>query len=264
MTHQPSISVFFPAYNDGGTIASMVITALQTVRELTDDYEVIVVQNGSSDYTVQVLDELAAKYPNEVRVLHFPYSLGYGGALRQGFAACTKDLIFYTDGDAQYDPRELKNLYAALTDGVDVVNGYKIARSDPAHRIFIGRAYHWGVKTAFRLRLRDVDCDFRLMRRNVLESITLYNNSGSVCVELMKKIQDAGFVIAETPVHHFHRAYGGSQFFNFPRIYRALSSLAALWNTLVWRKGGPHANAHGALHAAGAPPVARPEFGKER
>lgn len=262
---RPSISVFFPAYNDGGTIASMVITALQTVRQLTDDYEVIVVQNGSTDYTVDVLNELAAQYPNEVRVLNFPYSLGYGGALRQGFAACTKDLIFYTDGDAQYDPRELKDLHAALKDDVDFVNGYKIERHDPIHRIIIGRAYHWGVKTAFGLTLRDVDCDFRLFRRKVLDGITLYNNTGSICVELMKKVEDAGFRLAEVPVHHFHRAYGGSQFFNFPRIYRALSSLAALWVALVWRKGGPHANAHGtAPVSAGLPPVARPEFGEER
>jgi hypothetical protein len=121
------------------------------------------------------------------------------------------------------------------------------------------------VKTAFGLKLRDVDCDFRLFRRTVLDGVTLYNNTGSICVELMKKVQDAGFVIAEVPVHHFHRAYGGSQFFNFPRIYRALSSLAALWRTLVYHKGGPHANAHGTPAAPqGTTPMARPEFGEER
>ena len=229
----PSISVFFPAYNDGGTIASMVINAMQTLRTLTDDYEVIVVHNGSIDYTGPVLDELKLLYPDTLRVLDFPHPLGYGGALRVGFATCTKDLIFYTDGDAQYDARELSVLHRALGPGVDMVNGYKMGRSDPFHRVVIGRAYHWGVKTLFGLHLRDVDCDFRLMRREIFDRVMLTSGSGVICVEIMKKVQDGGFVIAQVPVHHYHRAYGGSQFFNFPRIYRSLRGLLELWWELV-------------------------------
>ena len=227
-----SISVFFPAYNDGGTIASMVISALITVRELTDDYEVIVVNDGSADYTPQVLEELASSY-QEVRVIHHEQNKGYGGALRTGFSSATKDLIFYTDGDAQYDARELKVLYPALVDGVDMVNGYKISRSDPWYRTLIGRTYHWAVKTAFGLRLRDVDCDFRLMRREIFDRVHLQSDSGVICVEMMKKIQDAGFTVAEAPVHHFHRAYGRSQFFNIPRIFRVGRDLLRLWLELV-------------------------------
>lgn len=236
MTGKPSISVFFPAYNDGGTIASMVISAMQTVRQLTEDYEVIVVHNGSTDYSREVLTELQQIYPIELRVIDYPHPLGYGGALRVGFASSTKELIFYTDGDAQYDPRELADLLSALGPGVDMVNGYKIVRSDPFHRIIIGRTYHWGVKLLFGLRLKDVDCDFRLLRRNIFSKVTLKSNSGIICVELMKKVQDAGFTIAQVPVHHYHRAYGGSQFFNFPRIYRSLRSLLGLWWELVLLK----------------------------
>ncbi|MSQ26596.1 MAG: glycosyltransferase family 2 protein [Dehalococcoidia bacterium] len=228
-----SISVFFPAYNDGGTIASMVINAMQTLRALTDDYEVIVVHNGSTDFTAQVLDELKLLYPDTLRVLDYPHPLGYGGALRVGFASCTKSLIFYTDGDAQYDPRELAVLYSELRPGVDMVNGYKMGRSDPLYRVVIGRAYHWGVKTLFGLRLRDVDCDFRLMRREVFDRVVLKSRTGVICVELMKKVQDGGFTIAEVPVHHYHRAYGGSQFFNVPRIHRTLRALLELWWDLV-------------------------------
>lgn len=233
-----SISVFFPAYNDGGTIASMVLTALMTVRELADDYEIVVVNDGSADYTPQILDELARVH-KEVRVIHHEHNKGYGGALRTGFSSATKELIFYTDGDAQYDARELKVLYPVLAEGVDMVNGYKISRSDPWYRTVIGRIYHWTVKLAFGLHVRDVDCDFRLMRRSIFDRVHLQSDSGVICVEMMKKIQDAGFVISEAPVHHYHRVYGRSQFFNFGRIFRVGRDLVKLWLELVlWPKLG--------------------------
>src|SRR5512145_2325546 len=118
------LSVFFPAYNDSGTIASMVVQAVMAARTLTSDFEVIVVNDGSPDQTGEVLAELASLYPR-VRVVTHPKNRGYGGALQTGFASATKDVIFYTDGDAQYDPREMRALWAALGDDVDWVNGYK-------------------------------------------------------------------------------------------------------------------------------------------
>lgn len=232
MKEQKSISVFFPAYNDGGTIASMVISAILALESVTEDYEVIVVNDGSRDYTAEVLEELARRYPR-VRVIHHPQNRGYGGALRSGFAAATKEFIFYTDGDAQYDPRELKLLLSEMKEGIDLVNGYKIDRSDPLHRIIIGKIYQYGIKLLFRLKLRDVDCDFRLLRRSIFDKIQLESNTGVICVELMRKIQAAGFGLAEVPVHHYHRAYGKSQFFNFPRIARTLLALARLWWKLM-------------------------------
>jgi hypothetical protein len=127
-------------------------------------------------------------------------------------------------------------LHQALRPDVDFVNGYKIGRSDPLHRIVIGRLYHWFVKLAFGLHLRDVDCDFRLLRRSVFQRVRLTRSSGVICVELMKKVQDLGFRIAEVPVHHYHRTYGKSQFFNFPRVARTLVDLLRLWGELVLRK----------------------------
>lgn len=235
-TSPAGLSIFFPAYNDSGTIASMVLSALLTARTLTPDHEVIVVNDGSRDQTPQILDELARKYPGEVRIVHHPQNRGYGGALRSGFANSTKDFVFYTDGDAQYDPSEMALLWERMGEGIDLVNGYKISRSDPMHRIVIGRLYHHAVRTLFGLTVRDVDCDFRLMRRSIFDSVALTKNSGVICLEMMKKITDAGFRIAEVPVHHYHRAYGKSQFFNFRRIFRTGLDVLRLWHDLVVRK----------------------------
>jgi glycosyltransferase involved in cell wall biosynthesis len=231
----PGLSVFFPAYNDSGTIASLVITAIRTARRLTPNFEVIVVNDGSADGTADILEELARIYP-QVRIVHHPQNRGYGGALRTGFQTASRELVCYTDGDAQYDPSEMAALWHRMNDDVDLVNGYKISRSDPLHRIIIGRIYHHVVRILFGLKVRDVDCDFRMMRRAIFDTVRLERNSGVICLEMMKKIQDAGFRIAEVPVHHYHRAYGKSQFFNFARLYRTGIDVMALWRALVIRR----------------------------
>lgn len=227
-----SLSVFFPAYNDGGTIASLVIRTVQIAGTLTPDFEVIIVNDGSSDATAEIANELSRTYP-QVRVIHHAKNRGYGGALRTGFAAATKQLVAYTDGDAQYDPAEITALWHRLTPDADMVNGYKISRSDPWHRIVIGRVYHHVVKLLFRLRVRDVDCDFRLMRREIFDRVRLERDTGVICLEMMRKIQDAGFRIVEVPVHHYHRTHGQSQFFNFRRVFWTGVDVIKLWIQLV-------------------------------
>jgi glycosyltransferase involved in cell wall biosynthesis len=232
----PGLSVFFPAYNDAGTIASLVITSMKVAATLTPDFEVIVVNDGSGDDTPRILDELSRIYPAHFRAVHHPVNRGYGGVLRTGFATATKDYIFYTDGDGQYDPAEMTLLWEKMTDDVDWVNGWKISRSDPMHRIVIGRVYHHMVKLLFGLKVRDVDCDFRLMRRRIFDVVKLEKDSGVICLEMMKKFKDAGFRVAETPVHHYHRAHGKSQFFNFPRIFKTAVDVMKLWWALVIRR----------------------------
>ncbi len=234
----PGLTVFFPAYNDSATIASLVIAAVQTASRLTPDFEVLIVNDGSTDATASIAAELARLYP-QVRVIDHGGNRGYGGALRSGFEAATKELVFYTDGDAQYDPREMAVLWPHMREGVALVNGVKISRSDPLHRIVIGRVYHHAVKLLFGLKVRDVDCDFRLMRRAIFERVKLTKASGVICLEMMKKIQDAGFTIAEVGVHHYHRAAGKSQFFNFGRILRTgIDVLHLGWDLVVRRPRG--------------------------
>ncbi len=236
MQRLSSISACFPAYNDGGTIASLVVVCMRVLPTLTDDFEIIVGNDASTDYTAEVLDELARVYAPHVRVLHHPRNLGYGGNLRSFFAAARKDWVFYTDGDAQYDPHDLTRLVAALTPDVDWVNGYKIARNDPWHRIVIGGVYHHLVKWAFGLPLRDTDCDFRLFRRSVFDRVTLESDSGTIALELVKKFAESGLRWVEVPVSHYHRAYGQSQFFNLPRLWRTGQQLLRLWWKLVVRR----------------------------
>ncbi len=225
-----SLTIFFPAYNDWGTIASMVVLAHVVARDLTDDFEVIVVNDASPDHSDRILGELGRLYPQTFRAITHPVNRGYGGVLRSGFAAARKDYVFYTDGDAQYDVRELAALWK-LRDRADLVNGYKIRRSDPFYRAAVGRVYHHFTRLLFRIPMRDIDCDFRLIRRSVFDTVHLSIDSGLICVELMARIARNRFRITQVPVHHYHRMHGRSQFFNFPRVARVLWGMGGLW----WR-----------------------------
>lgn len=241
MKQQHSISAFFPCYNDGGTVASMVALMDLTLRKLTDDYEITVIDDGSSDHSREILKELEEKYERLKVILH-EKNKGYGGALKTGFYSAAKELIFYTDGDFQYDVSEITKLLPEMNEDIDIVNGYKIRRSDPFHRKIIGRTYHWIMRLMFDFKIKDVDCDFRLIRRFVFDKIKLEHDSGVICVEMVKKIQDAGFRFAEVPVHHYFRSYGRSQFFNFKRVFRVGKDILRLWWKLVIQKEG--ANRH--------------------
>lgn len=246
MTDKFSVSVFYPCYNDWGTMGSMILLTAQTAERLGLDYDLTIVDDGSESHTAELLQEVEKEFP-DVNIVRHEKNRGYGAALRSGFAAATKEWIFYTDGDAQYDVRELEVLLENAAPGVDVVQGYKITRNDPLHRIVIGRIYHWIVKIAFGLKLRDVDCDFRLLRRAIFDQIELTSDSGVICAELMTKIQRARFRVIEVPVHHFQRAHGKSQFFNFRRIFRVVWQLSRLWYREVLRGPSKQAKDHDSL-----------------
>ena len=228
----PSISVFFPCYNDSKTIGDLVTEADNQLRQLTDDYEIMVVNDGSRDDSAAVLRALEARVPS-LRVITHETNRGYGGALRSGFANATRELVFYTDGDGQYDVKELPVLLMLLTPDTDFVNGIKMTRHDPAHRVFAGNLHRFLMRWVFWLPINDVDCDFRLIRRSILDKVDLRSNSGSICVELVKDAQRAGAQFREVSVHHYARQWGESQFFKPGRITRTYLDLARMWIELM-------------------------------
>lgn len=227
------VSAMFPAYNDAETIGAMIDYTARLLPRLADDYEIIVVNDGSADNTADVLADRAARC-SFLKVITHTQNQGYGGALRAGFNAATKSLVFYTDGDGQYDPTEMVDLIAGY-DGCGMVNGYKRKRGDNWVRIVVGRLYHTTAKLLFGLKVRDVDCDFRLIRRDVLSSLDLTSRTGAICTELVRKIQQSGLGIREVPVHHYSRVSGRSQFFTLRRVLPSLLMLLRLWHRLVLR-----------------------------
>lgn len=229
-----SISAFFPCYNDAGSIGLLVRDVRDTLKKITDDFEIIVVDDGSQDESRKLLKTLEREIKHLKLVFHTK-NKGYGGALKSGFNAASKKWVFYTDGDGQYDAKEIEKLIDKIN-GVDVVQGFKIKRSDPFYRTIIGRSYHYFSKILFGLKVRDVDCDFRLIRKSAIDSVKLKNNSGVICVEMVKKLQDKGYKFAEIGVHHYPRLYGHSQFFNYKRIIKTLIELGILWFNLVLLK----------------------------
>ena len=227
-----SVSVFFPCYNDAGSIGLLVEDAYTALKKITDDFEIIVVDDGSQDESRKVLKKLQGKI-RELKLVFHDKNLGYGGALKSGFRTATRDLVFYTDGDGQYDVRDISKLFDNLTQDADIVQGYKIKRHDPWYRLIIGRVYHYFSKILFGLKVRDVDCDFRLIRKKCIDSINLGHNSGVICVELVKKLQDKGYKFVEVGINHYPRLSGHSQFFNYKRVIKTLMELVGLWFNLV-------------------------------
>ena len=207
-------------------------TAADEMRKVTDDFEVLVVDDGSKDQTGAILDRLVTELPF-LRVVHHERNLGYGAALITGFKNAKKDLIFYTDGDGQYDVRELHNLLAQLNPNIDLVNGYKVKRADAWYRVLIGGLYRRAMRFVFRLSIRDVDCDFRLFRRYIFETISLESRSGVICVEMAKKFEQAGFRMVEIPVSHYPRMHGRSEFFRLRHLVHTFKGLLKIWWTLV-------------------------------
>jgi glycosyltransferase involved in cell wall biosynthesis len=232
-----SLSIFFPCYNDAATIGTLVTAAHVVGQESQRAFEIIVVDDGSTDNSRDILKALSETHP-ELRTVFHAQNQGYGAALRSGFLSARNDLIFYTDGDGQYDVLELSRLLPVMQEGVDVVNGYKISRSDPFHRIILGKVYLKLMRLLFRFKVRDVDCDFRLIRKSAMEKISL------------RKLELAGYRFVDYPVHHYHRVHGRSQFFNFKRLFITSVNILRLFWELNVRRESPRNVAYPAIEKA--------------
>jgi glycosyltransferase involved in cell wall biosynthesis len=233
---KPNISVFFPCYNDQHTIGGLVEDAIVILQGIADRFEVIVVEDGSTDGSKKVLEGLRGKYPLIFRPIYHKHNRGYGGALKSGFAKARYDLVFYTDGDGQYDVKELPLLLSLMTKDVNFINGIKMERQDYGYRVILGNFYALLMRWAFLLPVFDVDCDFRLIRRSLAKKLKLKSDSGSICVELVKKAQKAGAKFRQVSVHHFPRKFGGSQFFNFRHLFKTFRELGPLWVKLMLKE----------------------------
>ncbi len=231
----PSLSIFFPCYNDEKSIGKLVTDATHVAQKLTDDFEIIVIDDGSTDKSREVLSDLAKENKNLKLIFH-EKNIGYGGALQSGFKAASKDLVFYTDGDGQYDVKELPILFSLMTPDVDFINGIKMGRSDATYRIVIGNFYSLVIRWSFWLPITDVDCDFRLIRQSIVKKLNLTVTSGAICVELVKKAQRAGAKFRQVSVHHLERKHGNSQFFRVDRIFHTFWELGNLWIKLILEK----------------------------
>lgn len=228
MKNTISISVFFPSLNDAKILPDLIKKTHTILLEITDDFEIIVINDGSVDETEKVLSELQKKN-NRLKVITHPKNLGYGASVISGFKNAKKEWIFYTDGDGQYDPKEIVKLIENM-EGADVVNGYKLERKDSVLRRVIGFINNKIQHILYDIPISDVDCDFRLIKREFVKKISLVSHSGTICVELVVKLQLVGARFREVGVHHRARIYGKSEFFTFSNIVRTI------WEniTLYW------------------------------
>jgi len=201
-----SITFFFPAYNEEGNLAPMVAKALEVLPGFVPQFDIVIVDDGSRDGTEAEARALEAKHP-EVRYVRHAVNRGYGEALRSGFKASRGEVAFYTDGDQQFDLAELRQAWPVLA-GADVVAGYRIKRADPPHRLFIAWTYNHLIRVLFSLRMHDVDCAFKLVRREVVEAVEPTSGGAFFSAEFLLRAQHQGFRVVEVGVHHYPRTVG--------------------------------------------------------
>jgi glycosyltransferase involved in cell wall biosynthesis len=226
MTQLPSLSIFFPCYNEEANVERVTRAAIDAAGKFALRHEVIIVDDGSKDRTGEIADRLAAEIPN-VRAVHNRPNLVYGGAVARGLKEARMEWIFFTDGDGQFDMSEIDKLIALL-DRCDFAVGYRIKRADPLIRKL--NAFCWGVlvRALFGIRVRDIDCAFKLLPRRLMDEISLESRGALISTELLARATYRGFRIAEVGVHHYPRTAGQQTGANMFVILRAFKELFKL------------------------------------
>jgi glycosyltransferase involved in cell wall biosynthesis len=236
MKKLPSLTIFFPSLNEAFILPQLINDASIIAKKIATDYEIIVVDDGSTDNTLKIVEKLKEKN-SKLKMVHHKTNRGYGGALVSGFSSAKKEWIFYTDADGQYSLKELPLLVEKAGDLVDVVNGYKIKRSDSRTRIYIGSIYNWLLHFIYHIPISDIDCDFRLIRNSVIKKIKLKSNSGLICLELIMQLQKVGARFKEVGVHHFHRKYGESRYFKLSHLLNTLREHIIYFSSWLFHRG---------------------------
>ncbi len=222
----PSLTIFFPCYNEEANVERTTLAALEAGRQFTDDLEVIIVNDGSRDRTAEIADRLATAHP-QVRAVHNSPNLGYGGALQRGFREATREWIFYTDGDGQFDFREIAVLLPLLN-RFDILSAYRLNRQDSRLRKLNAWCWTMLVNVLFDLRLRDIDCAFKLYPRKLFDQIEMWSMGALIDTEILAKARLLGYRIGQIGVHHYPRTAGSQTGANLRVILRAFKELFKL------------------------------------
>lgn len=205
-TKLTSLSVFLPCYNEADNLELAVEAFLKALPILAHEYELIIVNDGSQDQTGRIADALARKNP-QIRVCHHAKNQGYGAALRTGYGAARFDWTFFTDGDLQFDPQELK-LFLPYTERYSVIIGYRKKRAEGGLRSFNARLFKLYIDLLFRVHVRDIDCAFKLIKTNLVKSINFVSTGATINAELLYRLKKMHQPFKQIPVSHFPRQYG--------------------------------------------------------
>ena len=238
-----SLSVFFPCYNEEANVERTTLAALKMCRRVCQDFEIIIVNDGSKDRTGEIADRLAAEHDG-VRAVHNHPNLGYGGALQRGFRAAIKPWVFYTDGDGQFDFEEIEKLLPLL-DHCDIVSAYRLDRRDSLVRKF--NAFGWTclVNVVLGLWLRDIDCAFKLFPRKLFDEIDMKSMGALIDAEVLARAKRLGYRIGQGGIHHYPRLAGQQTGANLRVIARAFKELFLLRREIRATARPPHQAAGG-------------------
>ncbi len=221
-----SLTILFPCYNEEANVERVTRAAVETARRIADDFEVLIVNDGSRDRTGDIAERLVAEIPG-VRAVHNNPNLGYGGALARGFREARKNWIFYTDGDGQFDFNEIPKLLPLL-ETHDIVSCYRLDRKDSLMRKVNAWAWSALVNLLFGLGLKDIDCAFKIYPRSFIEQIEMKSRGALIDTEMLAKARNLGCSIAQLGVHHYPRTAGSQTGANVKVILRAFKELFKL------------------------------------
>ena len=221
-----SLTIFFPCHNEEANVERVTRQAVDVGRRVADDLEVIIVDDGSKDRTAEIADALDAEIP-EVRAVHNNPNRGYGGALQRGFAEATKNWIFYTDGDGQFDLEELPGLIPLLEE-YDVVSCYRLDRKDPFVRKLNAFCWTTLVNSLFRINLRDIDCAFKIYPKPFIDNTEIHSTGALIDTEMLAKARNKNLSIGQVGVHHYARTAGEQSGASPAVILRAFKELFQL------------------------------------